>query len=149
MLPKEITEKFKEEVKRLREIKEAEKSKLRGEAASQIRSTKGAAKIVLPDSLNEYSKIHYKPGSDANKLTWEGLEKISYRQLKGKDSFNPANLVETDEQEQNPEEDEEFAQIFRKLRGKSESDNCVANHLGKKVVVNRYSNRGGSIKVKR
>ena len=58
------------------------------------------------------------PQDPSKKLTWNGLENISYRDIKGNEDFNPANLVEGDK------DDAEIALILGKFgNGPQPTDN--------------------------
>lgn len=151
--PKEVTEKVREEIRRLRALKEAEKQKKKTQSVPAkreprpLRLSKLAIQEAMPTpTLTQKKYLMEGPSSGASTtkahemhptqfvkkkpdgdLTWQGLGKISYRDIKGNDNFNPASLLAGGDQ---VGDDKEYDEIISKLTGKNGAESAVITGKG-------------------
>ena len=182
--PKELTQKFKEDIQRLRLIKEEEKLKRELQALSttepaEKKKPKAPGPKHLPGApagtaamakaavsglggtggaggaggrqprakeTKADKKLTTEEKERQKKLTWQGLGNISYKDIKGNEDFNPANLLAVEE------EDEEYNQIIGHIAHKRASDSISAQSpkgLKDRHHGLKYSNKSSSLVRKR
>ncbi len=86
-----------------------------------LQKEKGRNVAPPPAAAHEVGGIS--PYGGAKKLTWNGLESLNYRDIKGNEDFNPASLLLGTKEE---EDDEETLRILNKLSAEAKPFPCAA-----------------------